>query len=46
MRQRYEYFRISQIFFKLFLGYLYGNMKNHGTTPEGYDEKATLGSPK
>ena len=28
------------------LAYLYGNMKNHGTTPEGYDEKATLGRPK
>jgi hypothetical protein len=28
------------------LAYLYGNTKNHGTVPDGYDEKAPLGRPK
>ena len=28
------------------LAYLYGNVKNHGTVPEGYDEKEPLGRPQ
>jgi hypothetical protein len=28
------------------LAYLYGNTKNHGTVPDGYDEKTPLGRPK
>jgi hypothetical protein len=28
------------------LAYLYGNTKNHGTVPDGYDEKVPLGRPK
>jgi hypothetical protein len=28
------------------LAYLYGNTKNHGTVPDGYDEKSPLGRPK
>ena len=27
------------------LAYLYGNAKNHGTVPDGYDEKTPLGRP-